>query len=296
MTACCILRKMKKNLPIAFAVVAALFYSLNAPLSKLLLEEISSTIMAGLLYLGAGGGMLVLAIIRKAAGDGGKEFHLTRKDLPYTLAMVILDIAAPISLMAGLRLTNAESVALLNNFEIVATSLIALIIFKERIGLKLSLAIVLITAASIMLSADDISRFSFSPSALLVILASIFWGFENNCTRMLSKSDPIEIVAIKGFGSGTGSLLIAFFMKESPPSSTLVVSALLLGFVSYGLSIFFYVYAQRYLGAARTSAYYALNPFIGVLLSLIIFKEMPEPSFWIALGVMALGTYLTTRS
>ena len=275
---------MKKNLPIAFAVVAALFYSLNAPLSKLLLEEVSSTMMAGLLYLGAGGGMLVLAIIRKAAGDGGKEFHLTRKDLPYTLAMVILDIAAPISLMAGLRLTNAESMALLNNFEIVAT------------GLKLSLAILLITAASIMLSADDISRFSFSPGALLVILASIFWGFENNCTRMLSKSDPIEIVAIKGFGSGTGSLLIAFFMKESPPSFTLVVSALLLGFVSYGLSIFFYVYAQRYLGAARTSAYYALNPFIGVLLSLIIFKEMPEPSFWIALGVMALGTYLTTRS
>ena len=90
---------MKKNLPIAFAVVAALFYSLNAPLSKLLLEEVSSTMMAGLLYLGAGGGMLVLAIIRKAAGDGGKEFHLTRKDLPYTLAMVILDIAAPISLM-----------------------------------------------------------------------------------------------------------------------------------------------------------------------------------------------------
>ena len=294
--AACILRKMKKNLPIAFAVVAALFYSLNAPLSKLLLEEVSSTMMAGLLYLGAGGGMLVLAIIRKAAGDGGKEFHLTRKDLPYTLAMVILDIAAPISLMAGLRLTNAESMALLNNFEIVATSLIALIIFKERIGLKLSLAIVLITAASIMLSADDISRFSFSPGALLVILASIFWGFENNCTRMLSKSDPIEIVAIKGFGSGTGSLLIAFFMKESPPSFTLVVSALLLGYVSYGLSIFFYVYAQRYLGAARTSAYYALNPFIGVLLSLIIFKEMPEPSFWIALGVMALGTYLTTRS
>lgn len=287
---------MKKNLPIAFAVVAALFYSLNAPLSKLLLEEVSSTMMAGLLYLGAGGGMLVLAIIRKAAGDGGKESHLTRKDLPYTLAMVILDIAAPISLMTGLRLTNAESVALLNNFEIVATSLIALIIFKERIGLKLSLAIVLITAASIMLSVDDISRFSFSPGALLVILASIFWGFENNCTRMLSKSDPIEIVAIKGFGSGTGSLLIAFFMKESPPSFTLVVSALLLGFVSYGLSIFFYVYAQRYLGAARTSAYYALNPFIGVLLSLIIFKEMPEPSFWIALGVMALGTYLTTKS
>ena len=287
---------MRKNKAALLAALAALFYSLNAPFSKVLLADVPSTIMAGLLYLGAGIGMLFILIIRKILGIGKNEKALSRNDLPYTASMIALDIAAPISLMTGLAIASAESVSLLNNFEIVATSLIALVIFKEKVSLRLWLAIALITASSILLSFEDIQSFALSPGALLVLLASVFWGFENNCTRMLSKSDPLEIVAIKGFGSGIGSLLIAFFMKEKLPSFPLAFSALLLGFISYGLSIFFYVYAQRFLGAAKTSAYYAINPFIGVILALLIFKEVPNFTFWIALAIMAAGTYLTTKS
>lgn len=287
---------MRKNNAALLAALAALFYSLNAPFSKVLLADVPSTIMAGLLYLGAGIGMLFILIIRKILGIGKNEKALSRNDLPYTTSMIALDIAAPISLMTGLAIASAESVSLLNNFEIVATSLIALVIFKEKVSLRLWLAIALITASSILLSFEDIQSFALSPGALLVLLASVFWGFENNCTRMLSKSDPLEIVAIKGFGSGIGSLLIAFFMKEKLPSFPLAFSALLLGFISYGLSIFFYVYAQRFLGAAKTSAYYAINPFIGVILALLIFKEVPNFTFWIALAIMAAGTYLTTKS
>lgn len=287
---------MRKNKAALLAALAALFYSLNAPFSKVLLADVPSTIMAGLLYLGAGIGMLFILIIRKILGIGKNEKALSKSDLPYTASMIVLDIAAPISLMTGLAIASAESVSLLNNFEIVATSLIALVIFKEKVSLRLWLAIALITASSILLSFEDIQSFALSPGALLVLLASVFWGFENNCTRMLSKSDPLEIVAIKGFGSGIGSLLIAFFMKEKLPSFPLAFSALLLGFISYGLSIFFYVYAQRFLGAAKTSAYYAINPFIGVILALLIFKEVPNSTFWIALAIMAAGTYLTTKS
>lgn len=287
---------MRKNKAALLAALAALFYSLNAPFSKVLLADVPSTIMAGLLYLGAGIGMLFILIIRKILGIGKNEKALSKSDLPYTASMIALDIAAPISLMTGLAIASAESVSLLNNFEIVATSLIALVIFKEKVSLRLWLAIALITASSILLSFEDIQSFALSPGALLVLLASVFWGFENNCTRMLSKSDPLEIVAIKGFGSGIGSLLIAFFMKEKLPSFPLTCSALLLGFISYGLSIFFYVYAQRFLGAAKTSAYYAINPFIGVILALLIFKEVPNFTFWIALAIMAAGTYLTTKS
>ena len=287
---------MRKNKAALLAALAALFYSLNAPFSKVLLADVPSTIMAGLLYLGAGIGMLFILIIRKILGIGKNEKALSKSDLSYTASMIALDIAAPISLMTGLALASAESESLLNNFEIVATSLIALVIFKEKVSLRLWLAIALITASSILLSFEDIQSFALSLGALLVLLASVFWGFENNCTRMLSKSDPLEIVAIKGFGSGIGSLLIAFFMKEKLPSFPLAFSALLLGFISYGLSIFFYVYAQRFLGAAKTSAYYAINPFIGVILALLIFKEVPNFTFWIALAIMAAGTYLTTKS
>lgn len=287
---------MKKSIPILFAVLAALFYSLNAPLAKVLLSDMDSTMMAALLYLGAGVGMLILSFVRKVRGGEGMETSLTKKDLPYTAAMIVLDIAAPISLMAGLATTNSESVSLLNNFEIVATSLIALLIFKERIRLRLAFAIVLITIASMLLSFEDISSLSFSPGSILTLLASIFWGFENNCTRMLSKKDPLEIVMVKGFGSGLGALLVALILGCRLPSLNAALASLALGFVSYGLSIFFYVYAQRYLGASKTSAYYAISPFLGVLLSLLIFKEIPDASFWIALAIMAVGTYLTTTS
>ena len=284
--------KKQYNPSILWAVLAAGLYALNAPVSKLLLEDISPAVMAALLYLGAGAGMLLLGWIRRGLGRGGAERHLTRKDLPYTVGMIVLDIAAPILLMMGLQTTTSANVSLLNNFEIVATSLIAWILFREAISRRLWLAIGLITLSSMILSFEDASSLDFSVGSLYVLLACVCWGFENNCTRMLSQSDPLEIVVVKGFGSGIGSLVIALGMGEPLPGPGSGMLALLVGFVAYGLSIFFYVYAQRKLGAARTSAYYAVAPFIGVALSLAIFRELPAPSFWAALALMLWGAYL----
>ena len=110
----------------------------------------------------------------------------------------------------------------------------------------------------------------------------------------MSIKDPLEIVVIKGLGSGVGSLLVALVLKENASNLAYVAIALLLGFFSYGLSIYFYIYAQRYLGAAKTSAYYAIAPFIGVGLSLMIFRELPTTTFLIALFIMILGMYLAS--
>lgn len=283
--------KLKCNLAVLWAVLAAALYALSSPVSKLLLESVSPTMMAAFLYLGAGIGMATVGLVRKCIEKSPSEHHLTQRDLPYTIAMVVLDIAAPIFLMTGLARTAAANVSLLNNFEIVATSLVALVIFKEAISRRLWLAIGLITLSSVVLSIEDASSFQFSTGSIFVILASICWGFENNCTRMMSQSDPLEIVVIKGFGSGIGSLVIALAVGEAFPRHTLIPVILLLGFVSYGLSIFFYVYAQRKLGAALTSAFYAIAPFIGVILSLIIFRELPGIRFFVALVIMIVGAY-----
>lgn len=283
--------KQTRRLSITWAILAAALYALNAPISKLLLASASPTMMAAFLYLGAGVGMLVVGAVRRAVESTPSERRLTRKDLPYAVGIIILDVAAPIFLMLGLSTTASANVSLLNNFEIVATSLIALLIFKEAISCRLWLAIGLITLSSVVLSIGDASSFQFSGGSLFVILACVCWGFENNCTRMMSESDSLEVVVIKGFGSGLGSLLIAFAAGEKLPSPGLIPVILLLGFVSYGLSIFFYVYAQCGLGAALTSAFYAVAPFIGVILSLLIFRELPGPRFFVALAIMAVGTY-----
>lgn len=277
-----------------FAILAAVLYALNSPLSKLLLQSVQPTMMAGFLYIGAGVGMTGLGLILKQSELNEK--HLTKQDMPYTLGMIVLDIAAPIFLMVGLSSTAAANVSLLNNFEIVATSLIAMLVFREKISRQLWIAIGLVTLASMLLSVEDASCFQFSIGSLFVLMACICWGLENNCTRKLSSSDPLEIVVIKGICSGMGSILIGLVIGESFPVFTDILKIMLLGFVAYGLSIYFYVYAQRDLGAAKTSAYYAVAPFIGVLLSFMILREIPGILFFVALIIMILGTLMINRS
>ena len=277
------------------AVLAAAFYALNTPLSKLLLVRVAPAMMAAFLYLGAGLGMcLWLLVTRKSRAR--TEQPLTRRDLPYTVGMIVLDVAAPIALMTGVARTSAASASLLNNFEIVATSLIALVLFKEAISKRLWLGIFLVTLSSVLLSAQDIRAVSLSAGSLYVLLACVCWGFENNCTRRLSEKDPMEIVAVKGIFSGLGALIVAFVCGAALPDALSIVLALLLGFVAYGLSILFYIYAQRSLGAAKTSAYYAVAPFIGVALSLAQFREIPSGWFIAALIVMIAGTWCVTTA
>ncbi|MGN0562723.1 MAG: DMT family transporter [Candidatus Fimenecus sp.] len=278
---------------IFFAILAAVLYAVNTPFSKLLLQKVPPTMLAAFLYLGAGLGMLLLGILQRKR-QAQKEQPLSKKELPYTIGMVVLDIAAPVFLMLGLTMTTAANASLLNNFEIVATACIARILFREPISKRLWWAIFLVTVSSILLSFEDISSLAFSGGSLFVLLACICWGFENNCTRMLSAKNPLEIVVIKGIGSGLGSLIIALLLKETFPRIPFILCALLLGFVAYGLSIYFYIYAQRTLGAAKTSTYYAAAPFVGAGLSMAIFQEKPDISYIIALLIMLIGTYFAT--
>lgn len=274
-------------LPIIFALFAASFYAINIPLSKLLMDYINPTMMAGLLYLGAGIGIGIMFLFK--AKRIAKEELLNRNDFPYVLGMIVLDIVAPILLMFGIRGTTSGNASLLNNFEIVATSIIALIIFKETISKKLWIAIALVTISSGLLT-FDLSSLEFTWQSLLIIAAAICWGFENNFTRKISFKSSHEIVTIKGLCCGVGSIIIGFIIGEQIPLSIYLLYALILGFVAYGLSIFFYIKAQAKLSAAKTSAFYAINPFIGVILSLIILKEMPNWNFYVALAIMLTGT------
>lgn len=272
-----------------FAVLAAAFYALSIPMSKLLLTDVGPTTLAGLLYLGAGVGMGIVFALRRCSGSIAESDLLKRSDIPFTVAMVVLDIAAPILLMLGVERTAASNVSLLNNFEIVATALIALVFFGEKVSGRLWTAIALVTASSILLTFNG-EELSADPGSLLVLAACLCWGIENNCTRRLSKRSSEQIVTVKGLCSGLGSLVVAAIVGEVLPAAALVAAAMALGFVAYGLSINFYVKAQRDLGAARTSAFYSLAPFIGVGFSFAILGEAPSPTFNLALAGMAVAT------
>ncbi len=277
---------------VLMAILAAILFGICSPVSKLLLEGLSPTFMAALLYLGAGFGMLLVQISGALSKRSQTEAKMTKKELPYIAAMILLDIAAPIFLMIGLTMTTASTASLLNNFEIVATAAIAMVFFKEPLDKRMWFAIILIILSSMILSVEDYQSLTLSVGSIFVIAACLCWGIENNCTRMLSMKDPLQIVIMKGFGSGAGALLISIGMGGCYGSLPYILLALLLGFVSYGLSIFFYIAAQRELGAARTSIYYAAAPFIGVMISWVLLRDAITGSFVLALIIMLIGTYL----
>ena len=281
-----------KDIATIYAIAAAALYAINIPFSKLLLTQVQPTMMAAFLYLGAGLGLLVYGLL---GGEKEKSEPLTKAELPYTIGMVVLDIAAPVLLMMGLSRTNSANASLLNNFEIVATSIIALLAFKEVLSKRLTAAIVLVTLASMILGFEGKGSFQFNTGSLYVLGAACCWGLENNCTRMLSSKSSVQVTTIKGIFSGLGSLLFALVVGEEIPGIVWIAVVLLLGFVAYGLSINFYIKAQKDLGAAKTSAYYSIAPFLGVAFGMLVLGERPAVQFYIGLGIMVIATVLMIK-
>jgi drug/metabolite transporter (DMT)-like permease len=220
------------------------------------------------------------------------EARLSRGDIPWLGgALLAGGIGAPIILLLGLERTPASTASLLLNFEGVTTTLIAISFFKESIDRRIAWAIVLVTLASIVLTWTG-DNWGFSLGALGIIGACFLWGLDNNFTRHISAKNPLVIVGIKGLGAGTFSLVLGLIIKQHLPTPAIGILALLLGAISYGISIQLFIVALRSLGAARTSTLFGVAPFVGVILSLVLLREKPQILFWAALPVMVAGAWL----
>ncbi len=283
--------KDQRVFPILQVLLAALFFGASAPLSKLLLGSVDAVPLAGFLYLGSGLGAAILIGIQAVFfRERTRESALTRREVPWLIGAIAAGgVAAPIILMLGLKLTPASTASMLLNFEAVGTALLAAWLFKEAIDRRVVIGIMLITAAGIALSWDGRNEWGFSLGALAIILACFLWGLDNNCTRHISGKNPLTIVAIKGFSAGAFSLILTVILRRPLPTLDSIWKILLLGAVSYGLSIYLFILSLRNLGAARTGALFGLAPFIGTALSLILFPETPAWYFWLAIPIMAAG-------
>ncbi len=268
------------------ALLAAIFFGASAPIAKLLLGEITPIFLAAFLYLGSGTGTLLVKLTQRMRSKE-MEAGIKPPDIKWLAGAIISGgIAAPIILMVSLQNTPASTASLLLNFEGVGTTLIALLFFKEAISRRAWTAIIVITLASIFLSTNFESSWGMSLGAFGVVFACVLWGLDNNFTRNISGKDPLVIVAWKGLAAGTFSFFLALFLGNSLPSLTTILYTLVLGFVSYGLSTILFIRSMRGLGAARTSALYGTAPLAGVLLSIVIFGELP--SFWFIIAAMMM--------
>src|SRR6266498_4586290 len=284
---------MKANIGFIFqALLAALFFGAISPISKLLLVDVPPILMSAFLYLGSGTGISLIKLYQRFSRNQ-KEAGIKRPDVGWLAGAIISGgILAPIILMISLKNTPASTASLLLNFEGVGTTLIALFFFRESISRRALAAIFAITLASIFLSTNFEGGFAFSLGALGVLLACVLWGVDNNFTRNISGKDPLIIVAWKGLVAGSFSLILGLVLGQQLPALITILSILVLGFISYGLSTMLFIYSMRGLGAARTSALYGTAPLAGVLLSILIFKDPITLLFGIAAVLMVAGALM----
>ena len=275
------------------ALGAAILFGASAPLAKLLLAETSPQLLAGLLYLGSGLGLGAVWLRQRRMERGARETSLTRPDLPWLIGAIAFGGAlGPLLLMIGLTRTPASAASLLLNLEGVFTALAAWFVFRENFDRRIALGMLAIVTGGIALSWEGRVSWGGIAGPLAVAGACLCWAIDNNLTQKVSASDPVQITMIKGLVAGGVNTMLAFLLGATLPPASRVGAALIVGFVSYGVSLVFFVLALRSLGTARTGAYFSTAPFVGAVLSLVIFRERPTTLLIVAAMSMALGVWL----
>lgn len=280
---------------VVYALLAAALFGASTPFAKSLVAGVAPVALAALLYLGSGVGLLVCYVVRGLVRNEGKGSPgpLARPDWPWLAGAIATGgVAGPVLLMIGLTLTPASAASLLLNMEGVLTAMLAWFVFKENFDRRIMAGMLLIVVAGGLLSWEQVPVLGVPWGALAIVAACLCWAIDNNLTRKVSASDPLQIAGIKGLAAGAVNLSIALAMGVALPDAGAVLAAGLVGFCGYGLSLVMFVLALRHLGTARTGAYFSAAPFVGAAMSLVMLGEVPGSLFWYAAALMGGGLWL----
>lgn len=280
---------MSRRSPVVLALLSAALFGASTPLAKSFLDDVAPGLLAGVLYLGAGIGLVAFRMLR----GGQAEAPLRRRDLPWMALVVVFGgVLGPLLLMSGLARTPAATAALLLNLESVATLAIAWVVFRENVDRRILAGAACIVAGAALLSWQPGQGLGAGWGAVAIAAACLAWGIDNNLTRKLSASDPAEIAAVKGLVAGGVNVVIAVQQGAGLPSPGVLVAAGLLGLAGYGVSLALFIVALRHLGTARTGAYFATAPFLGASFAVILLGEPLSPGLIGAAVLMLAGVYL----
>ena len=272
---------------IAYASLSALLFGASTPFAKLLVGAMAPLALAGLLYLGSGIGLAIWFAFRRA------PINLAARDLPWLGAAIVAGgIVGPALLMQGLARTDGSSASLLLNLEVVFTAVMAWVVFRENVDRRVFIGFLAIAAGGLVLSWDHAPRAENASGPLLIAGACLAWALDNNLTRRISGGDAVAIASLKGLVAGTVNLTLALALGAYLPAPGAILLGALLGLVGYGASLVLFILALRDLGTARTGAYFAVAPFYGAALALVLLDEQTGPAFWAAAGLMAVGVWL----
>lgn len=281
--------------PLMYVIISAALFGISTPLAKVLVADIQPVALAGLLYFGAFLGLLLLGMTKKMVPSTKVivSTPLERRDLPWLGGAILAGgIIAPIALMTGLTMVSGFASSLLLNLEGVATAIIAVFIFKEYAGRRIWLALVIMTLAGVSLSWNTSRGELNLAGPILIVFAMTCWGIDNNLTKKISNKDPVQIALIKGMIAGTVLLLLAFILGIRIPLDSTMIYALILGSLSYGVSIVLFIKGLEGIGACRTGAFYSFGPFVGAIVSILVLGETVSWALLIATLLMVAGVWI----
>ncbi|PYN03608.1 MAG: EamA family transporter [Candidatus Rokuibacteriota bacterium] len=284
----------RPRLSIAAALGAAALFGLSVPAGKALLTVTDPWLLAGLLYLGSGVSLGACRLAQRfLLGGRAGEARLGRSEWPWLAAAIFTGgVIAPVLLMFGLSRAAAAEAALMLNLEGVLTAVVAWVVFREHVNRRIAGGMVAIAAGAMVLAWNPTEAVRLSGGAVLIAGACLGWAIDNNLTRKVSASDPLQIAAMKGLVAGGVNIGIALSLGASIPNPTTVGLAALLGLLSYGVSLILFVLALRDLGAGRTSAYFSTAPFVGALIGVLLLGEPVTGRLGVAAGLMMIGVWL----
>lgn len=271
------------------ATISAVLFGISPVLCKMVIGEMSPILLAGLLYLGSGIG-LSFVLVRQRINIFREICSISRRHQIKLLGAVLAGgVIAPLCLVYGIKYGRASEVALLLNLETVATTVIAWLIFKEHVSRHVWVGKVFIVLAASIIILKSPEGLAFSVSGILVVVACIFWGIDNNLTRDVDDLPATALATIKGYCAGLFNIILAAVLGFGTIDVHQIGGALLIGALSYGASLVLFIGALRKIGSARSSTFFAIGPFIGVLSALVLLREHPPAFFWLATALMLAG-------
>jgi len=274
---------------VLIGLLAGLLFGIATPLSKIILSQLNSFQLAGLLYMGA-----ALAFLPYVIKNRKTEFKALRQTgkKKYLGGVILLGgILGPLFLMIGLKTANAMSVSIWLNMELVATAIIGVLLFKDHLDRYAIIGILLTLCAGIIISSQEST--SGIVSAIFILLACICWGFDNHFSAIIDGVSPQTITFVKGAVGGITNLTIGMFISNWQIQLNYIPAALLIGVFSYGISIFLYVTSAQNLGATRSQILFSTAPFWGIFAAWVFLAEPITLVVLISFSILVLGIVFT---
>jgi drug/metabolite transporter (DMT)-like permease len=278
---------------VLYALASAALFGASTPAAKVLLGSVDPAVLAGLLYCGAGVGIAAIRRTMPSIVSGAPEVSLGRSELPWLAGAIAAGgVIGPLLLMAGLARTDAAAASLLLTLEGAATALLAWFLFHENVDRRVALGMACLVAGAAVLSWTGAPTMNGIAGPLAIVGACIAWGLDNNLTRKISLSDPLQIVELKGLIAGPFNLALGLLAGAALPGLSAALVAGIVGFLGYGVSLALFVLALRHLGTARTGAYFSTAPFIGSIAAVLALGEPVTTQLAVAGMLMAIGVWL----